>query len=169
MERAAGYNYLPAGVGDLQCRLPAIFDADCALSGEKDARGQSICNNRQIRTTPCGTQITDRGRAAAAFARGKLEVARSFLGRPIEIVVAWKTGLLRRLDESFTKRMWFAYVRYGERTTDPVECIGAALLVLGASEVGKYIRKAPTSVTELAPVIVILWLAANIEKSVDRT
>ena len=49
-----------------------------------------------------------------------------------------------------------------------VQRVLAALLVLGAAEVGQHVVEAPAGIAELAPVIEILGLAAQIEQAVDR-
>ena len=58
-----------------------------------------IGNDFEIRAPARLAQVADRGRAAAAVARGELEIARAFLRRAIEIVVAREARLLRGRDE----------------------------------------------------------------------
>ena len=45
--------------------------------------------------------------------------------------------------------------------------VGAPLLVLGALEIGQHLVEGPTGIAELAPMIVVLGLPANVEQSVD--
>src|ERR1700739_4901638 len=61
-----------------------------------------------------------------------------------------------------------ADVGYGEWAAATVEIVRAARLVLGAPEIGQYVGKAPTGIAELAPMIVVLVLAAHVEQAVDR-
>src|SRR6201987_2354643 len=65
--------------------------------------------------------------------------------------------------------MRLADVGYGEWAAATVEIVRAARLVLGAPEIGQYVGEAPTGIAELAPMIVVLVLAAHVEQAVDRT
>src|SRR5579883_3184249 len=49
-----------------------------------------------------------------------------------------------------------------------MERIGAALLILGSLEIGQHVLEAPAEIAELAPVIEILLLPADIDEAVDR-
>ena len=89
--------------------------------------------------------------------------------RAIEIIVARNAGLLRRFDEGLAEPMRLADIGNCERSADTVEIIAAALLILGAPEIGQHVGKAPAGITELPPMIVILVLAADVEQAVDRT
>src|ERR1700722_8461658 len=64
--------------------------------------------------------------------------------------------------------MRLADVRDRQWAADTMQIVGAALLILGALEVGQYVLKRPAGVTELPPVIVVLMLAADVEQAVDR-
>jgi hypothetical protein len=64
--------------------------------------------------------------------------------------------------------MRFAHVGNRERPAHPVQRILAARLVLGAAEVGQHILEAPAGIAELAPMIEVRRLAADIEQAVDR-
>ena len=46
--------------------------------------------------------------------------------------------------------------------------VGAALLILGLTEVGQHLLIAPAGVAEVAPAIVVLALSTDIEETVDR-
>ncbi len=113
-------------------------------------------------------QIADRGRPAPAVLGGELEIAGAFLGGAVEIVVARVARLLRGCDEGFAQRMRLAHIGDRERPAGAVQFVAAALLVLGAPEIGQHVGKAPADIAELAPVVVVLVLAAHIEQAVDR-
>src|SRR5262249_25933402 len=49
-----------------------------------------------------------------------------------------------------------------------MEIIGAAPVVLRLAEIGQHVGKAPARIAELAPVIEILRLPANVDQPVDR-
>ena len=108
VERAAGEDDLAAGVRDARRIAVPVFDADRAPSCEQDAARQRVGHDGEIGPAARLAQIADRGRAAAPVARRQLEIAGAFLGRPVEIVVARKARLLRRLDESLAQRMRLA-------------------------------------------------------------
>src|SRR5262249_18831103 len=85
-----------------------------------------------------------------------------------EIIIARKARLLRGCDEGLAQRMRFAHVGNRERPADPMQRILAARLVLGAAEVGQYILEAPAGIAELAPMIEVRRLAADVEQAIDR-
>src|SRR5262245_7088731 len=64
--------------------------------------------------------------------------------------------------------MRLADVGHRERPADAMQVVGAALLVLSAPEIGQHIGEAPAGIAELAPMIEILGLTADIEQPVDR-
>ena len=113
-------------------------------------------------------EVAHRRAAAPAAARGGLEIARAFLARAVEIVVAREARLLGGCDEGVAQRMRLALIGDGERSARAVEGVGAALLVLSLAEIGQHILIAPTDIAELAPMIEILLLAADIDEAVDQ-
>src|SRR5262249_11891754 len=58
-------------------------------------------------------------------------------------------------------------VRDGERPARGVEGVVAARLILRALEVGQDVLIGPALIAELAPMVVILGLAANVDEAVD--
>src|SRR5438874_72153 len=55
-----------------------------------------------------------------------------------------------------------------ERAALAVIIVGAALLVLGAAEIRQHVVIAPAEAAELAPIVEILFLAADVDQAVDR-
>src|SRR5262252_4116324 len=102
------------------------------------------------------------------MARGQLEITGAFLGGPVEIVVARKARLLRGRNESLAQRMRFAHVGNRERPADPMQRILAARLVLAAAKIREHILEAPAGIAELAPMIEVRRLAADVEQAIDR-
>src|SRR5262249_56695935 len=86
----------------------------------------------------------------------------------VDVWVAGEAGRLRRLEEGLARRVRLAYVGDRERPAGAVQRVLAALLVLGAAEVGQHVLEAPAGVAELAPAVVVGVLAAHIEEAVDR-
>ena len=64
--------------------------------------------------------------------------------------------------------MRLADIGDSERAADAVKIVGAARLIFGAPEVRQHVGKGPAGIAELAPMIVVLVLASNIKKPVDR-
>ena len=146
-----------------------VFDAGGATPRKQNSACQRVGRDRQVGPALRLAKVTDCRRAAAPIARGQLEIARAFLARPVEIVVARKAGLLGRRDERFAQRMRLAHIGDGERSAGAVQRIGAALLILGAPEIRQHILEAPAGIAELPPVIEILRLTADIEQAIDGT
>ena len=64
--------------------------------------------------------------------------------------------------------MRLAHIAHRERPADAMQLVLAALLILGAAEIRQHIGEAPARIAELAPVIEILRLPANVQEPVDR-
>src|SRR5262249_22885035 len=79
-----------------------------------------------------------------------------------------KARLLRGRYESLAQRMRFAHVGNRQRPAHPMQRILAARLVLGATKVGQHILEAPAGIAELAPMIEVRRLAADVEQAIDR-
>jgi hypothetical protein len=60
-------------------------------------------------------------------------------------------------------------VRNRKRAAGAVKFIAAARLVLGFPEIRQHVVKTPAAVAVLAPAIVILMLATDVQQTVDRT
>ena len=122
----------------------------------------------QIGAPAGGAQVPDRGAPTASIARRELEVARAFLLRSVDVVVARDTDLLRAGDERIAHVAPHPHVADRERTAGTVPLVRPSLLVLGLDEVGQHVVERPACVPELTPVIEVLRLAADVEQSVDR-
>ena len=168
VERAAGDDHLGIGVRRVGRAALAVFHAHGAPAGKQHTRRQRVGGDREIGPPLCGLEIADRGRPAASVLGGELEIAGAFLGGAVEVVVARVACLLRGLDEGLAQRVRLAHIGDSERPAAAVHGVGATLLVLGAPEKGQHVFEAPAFVAELAPVVVVLVLAAHIEQAVDR-
>ena len=115
-------------------------------------------------------QIGARRRHASAVTCRNLVETDPFLVRRIEIGVVRKTLLSSRLDETMAQRMVIPTdVIDVERSVVAAEFAAAIGIGLRLAEVRQYVLPAPTRVAEVAPVVVILLLAADIDHRVDRT
>jgi hypothetical protein len=122
----------------------------------------------QVRPLHCRTQIGQRGAAPPHLAYGQLVAADAFLIGAVEIGAGLEPGLVRGGDERVVQFVAGAQVGDVERTAGAVIIVLAALLVLGAPEIRQHIVIAPAETAELAPIVEILALPADIDQSVDR-
>ena len=67
------------------------------------------------------------------------------------------------VDERLAQRMRLAHIAHRERPADAVQLVLAALLVLGAAEIRQHVGEAPAGIAELAPVIEVLRLPADVK------
>src|SRR5262245_50815474 len=169
VERAAGDDDLAFGAGGARLAALLVFDPDGAAAVEQDAPRQRVGHHGEIWPAPRRPQVAHRRRPTASVARRQLIVAGALLGRAIEVVIARKACLLHRCQEGLAQGMWLAHIGDREGSADAMPGILAALLVLGAAEIGKHVGEAPAGVAELAPMIEILVLTADIEEAVDGT
>jgi hypothetical protein len=160
--------YLAAGADPADSAVLRVFEADRALAVEQHAMGKGADLDLQIRPLHRRPQIGDRGAAPAHFAHRQLIVADPFLLGAIEIGVSGKTRFLAAGGEGVVQLVAGAQIGDVERATGAVIIVGAALLVLGAAEIGQHVVIAPADAAELAPVVEILFLAADINQAVDR-
>lgn len=79
------------------------------------------------------------------------------------------SGCLCGVDESFGQRVLVIRVGYGEGAADAVILVFASLLILGLAEIRQHVFIAPPGVSELAPLVVIFFMAADIDHAVDGT
>src|SRR5688500_2065644 len=122
----------------------------------------------EVGPTQRRTQIGDRGAAAQSIARRALEIADAFLTLSVEIAIAPDAGRLAGFDERVGERMPVLDVRYRQRTADAMPVIRAARLVFRFLEIRQAVRVPPARIAEIAPVVEVFALAANIEQAVDR-
>src|SRR3954469_9723088 len=147
--------------------MPAKCHADGAAAFEQNLLGQGPGDDIEIGALHCRAEIADRSRAAPSVACRRLVVADPVLAGAVEIVIAGKAEPRRRRDKSLTDRV-LRDIRHAERSVGAVEPVGAAYLVLRASEIRQHIVERPAGITELAPVVEIFGLAADIDHAVDR-
>ena len=94
-------------------------------------------------------------------------IADAVLRGAVEVVVAREAKSHRGVDKGFGDRVFFD-VGNAERAAGAVEFVAAADLVLGALEIRQHVVERPAGVAELAPMVEILGLAADIDHAVDR-
>ena len=125
-------------------------------------------DDAQVGPAPGGTKVAYRGAPPATVAGGELEVARAFLPRPVDVVVAGNSDFFRAGDERVAHVAPHPHVADRLRTAGAVPLACPPLLVLGLDEVRQDVLERPAGVAELAPVVEVPGLAADVEQSVDR-
>ena len=146
-----------------------VFDPVGTPPVEQDPLRQRRGLDVQVAASLGGTQIRPRRARPPAVPRRGLKPAGAFLRRAVEVGIVGYAGLDRRLDECPRQRIGVQHIRHRQRTAGAVIIIGAALLVFGLLEIRQYVVKTPAGVAVLAPAVVILVLAANVQQAVDRT
>ena len=149
--------------------LLAILDRDRAASVEDDALRQRRGLDVQVLAALGGAKIRHRGARPSAVTRRGLEEAGAFLRGAVEIGIFRQADLRGGLDEGRRQRIGMTELGDRQRAADAMEIVGAAHLVLGLLEIGQHVVKAPALIAALAPAVVILVLAADVEQAVDRT
>src|SRR5436190_2045122 len=124
--------------------------------------------DRQVGPLHHRTQVTHGGASAATPADGDLKGADAFLLCAVEISVEFIAGLLTAGDKGIVQFVVRAQVANRERPADTVKIVGAALLVLGATEIRQDIIVGPTGIAHLAPSVEILPLAADVDETINR-
>ena len=168
VDRTAAQNDLARRPRGAELPVLAERDAGRAPPVKDDFFGQRVGEHAQIGAVHRRTQIADRGRAALAVAGRRLVIADAVLPGAVEIVVARKAETHRGVDERLADRVLVGDVGDAERAASPVECVGAARLMFGALEIRQHVVERPAAVAELAPMVEILGLAADIDHAVDR-
>src|SRR5262249_52890340 len=97
-----------------------------------------------------------------------LVVAEALLLRAVHVGVARIAAGVGSLEERFAQRMGVGRIGHRERPADAVILVRPALIVLRLAEVRQHVRVAPPGVAEIAPVVVVLALAADVDRAVDR-
>ena len=167
IERAAGEDDLALGVGGARRRALTILNADGAPALEQDARRQRVELDLEVWPYARLLQIAGGGRPAAAVLHRQLEVADTLLLRPL------KSGL-RGMPACSAASMKASENGCGSHTLEtesgPPRRAGRPRRAPGPRRAGNRAarRERPAGIAELAPVVVVLVLAADVEQPVDR-
>jgi hypothetical protein len=142
------------------------LDADRAEPVEDDSLHLDACLDRQVGTAQHRMQERHRRRAAAAVALRQLVVAHPVLGGGVEVVVRGQARGDPGLDHRVHHRVRVATFAHRQRPAGAVVLVGAALVVLGALEVGKEVGVAPAVAAGVAPAVVVGGVAADVDHRV---
>jgi hypothetical protein len=113
-------------------------------------------------------QIADRGRMPLAVPDGDLEPGRALLVPGVDVLRARNPRLHAGFDQLARQRVLVGEIGNVERSAHAVPVVCAALLVLGALEVGQDRIVVPALAAALAPFVVISRIAAHVDHAVDR-
>ena len=161
------HHFVPCTDADRAAAL-RILDARCTAAYEQHTVHHRLGLDAQVGPASRRLQVRDRSRAAQAVARGQLVVARAFLCRAVEVVVARNADFAGAGDERVHELMGLADVGGAKRTVAAVVIGRAARVALAALEVRQHVVPGPALVAERSPVVVILALAADEDEAVDR-
>ena len=105
---------------------------------------------------------------APSVALRALEAPHAVLARAVEVRGVVEARELARLEHGVDQRGHRAAVRHAEGPTDAVVLVLAALVVLGALEVGQHLVVAPARGPAGRPAVVVGAVAAEVDHRVDR-
>ena len=168
IDRAAGKQYLPPCPHAVKNPSLRIFEPDRAPALKQDPVRQCPGLDAKVGPLHGRPQIGDRRAAAPHIADCDLQRADPVLLGAVEIPVELVAGLLCSGDKGVMQFVAGPQIGDAQWSAGAVMLVGAALLMLGAPEIGQHILVRPTGIAELAPQIKILPLAADVDQPVDR-
>jgi len=168
VDRAAGEDHFTPHTGTVDEAILRVFEPDGPAAFEQDPVRQGADFDPQIGAFHGRAQIGDRGAATALVAHRQLQRPDPVLRGPVEISVEPVSSFFGTGHEGIVEFVAGAQIGHVERPTGAMMLVGAALLVLGAAEVGEHVVVRPAGVAELAPQVKILALAADVDQPVDR-
>src|SRR5216683_507208 len=148
--------------------VPGIFEADGTLALEQHAMRKRADLDIEVGALHRRAQIGDCRTAPPHLADCQLVGPDAFLLGAVKIGVGREPGLLCAADKGIVQLVLGAQIGNVERAALAVIIVGAAFLVLGAAEIREHIVIRPADIAELAPMVEILALAADIDEAVDR-
>src|SRR3546814_5597235 len=142
----------------------AVGDADGALALEDHPFDVGVGDDGEVGTLARRAQIGDGGAATKAVVCRLLNVADAGLVAAIEVARAGDADILRCFDEHVAELEARARVRDAEWPVTAVDLVLAALIAFRPLEVGKHVLVGPAGIAELAPMVEVLALAADIDQ-----
>ena len=124
--------------------------------------------DRQVRPVLDRVQVGDRCARPAPVALGDLVPAEAVLLAVVEVVVGGQAHRVGGLEERLAHHAARPRVADRQRPAGAMELAGAALVVLGALEVGQQVVPAPARAAGVAPLVVVERVAADVDHRVER-
>ena len=131
---------------------------------------QRVGDELEVRPLQRRMQIGTRGAGAATAAAGLLAPADAVAGarrRVVDVLAVLEAELLAGLDHRRADRR-AVHLRREQRAVLAAHGAALALPALGLAEERQAIVPRPAAIAELAPVVVVLGLAADVDQPVDR-
>jgi len=170
VHRASRENDLAAAARYLVAAVDLVTHAHGAIAVEDDPLDQRVGDHLDVVlvTLDRRPQIGARRAPALLVLLRDLVVTDAFLVGAVEVRYALVTGLFAGLQESLVDLRRIGLVGDVQRPAGAVEVVAAAFVVLRLLEERQHVVVAPALVAELAPMIVVPGVAADIEHGVDR-
>src|SRR5712671_3396093 len=109
------------------------------------------------------------GAVTLALVLRDLIKAKPFLRLAIEIRIALKPRFFTSRDKRFSQRIDGAKIAYAQLPRSAVIFRCATLLFFRFFEVGQYVRVGPARITQIAPLIIISAVTANVDHGIHGT
>ena len=138
----------------------------CSSAFDQHARRQRVCNDRQVRTSECGAEVSDSRARATTWTYRRLIESKAFLVRSIYVGIVRKSGFSRCFHKQFGQWVPLRNIADVKRTSSAVVFIFETRVVFGASEVREHVVIV-SRVPELTPMIVVAPVSAHINHVVD--
>ena len=148
--------------------LVGIDDAGRGTFFHDDAVHQHFGHDTQVPSRRGRPQVAHRGGHAPAVPDRALDQRDPVLVAAVEVVEAGNTAPHRGIEKEPRCRAARPRIAHPDRAADAVTLAYPVLLVLGLAKVGQHILPAPSCVAGVAPSVVVLCLAADVEHPVDR-
>ena len=145
-----------------------IGDTPSAAIFEQYTFGGNTGQDVEIGIARLVAQERPRGSPALAALLRDLVQADAFLPRAVEIVVTRDLQARPRLDEIHAAGIGEALLAHPQRPVGAVKIIGPAHIMLGAFEPRQHIVIRPAGAAHCRPIVVIPFVAADIDHRVDR-
>ena len=137
VDRAATDDHFALGAHVPHLAVLFVAHSGGSVLLEADAADHRVGDDREIGSLLGGSQVTDRGTAAATVADRGLVVADAFLLGAVEVVVAWNAQSLGGGDEARPDFAAVGAVRHRQGAADRVVRVSPPGLVLDLQEIGK--------------------------------
>ena len=148
-----------AAIHHLDPHRPAAFDQQ-----PPDRRAGA---HGQVRPAPVRRQIGHRGGRPARVALGQLVIADAVLRLAVDVHVTRDAKCCGRLEIRLADRQRRDGLADAKGAALAVKAVLERVVILGLAEIGQHVVIAPAGAAHLAPVVVILRIAARVDLRVD--
>ncbi len=168
VHRAAAHDHLARSMRGHRFPTAPVAHAGGAGSIEDDPFAQRTSFHREVGPVEDRFQIGRSRTPSTGVADGELVPPETFLLGAVEIWVGRVAGLNPRRHEGVEQVVVMGGIANRQRPVRPVIRIAAAHIALRPLEVGQDIGIGPPRQAELAPVVVIARMSADIDHAIDE-